>query len=143
MNWDIWFLGLARYISTASKDPSTKVGAVVIDMERRVVSTGYNGLPRGVEDSEERLSNRDLKYKLILHAEKNALLFAKQSLKGCSIYVWPMMPCVACASMIIQAGITRVIAAVNENPRWSGDFKLTADLFREANVNLEVIETDF
>ena len=108
MNWDEWFLGLARYISTASKDPSTKVGAVVVDQDRRIVSAGYNGLPRGVEDTEDRLANREVKYKLILHAERNALLFAKQSLKGCCIYVWPMMPCGACASMIIQTGITRV-----------------------------------
>lgn len=139
MNWDEWFLGLARYISTASKDPSTKVGAVVVDQDRRIVSAGYNGLPRGVEDTEDRLANREVKYKLILHAERNALLFAKQSLKGCCIYVWPMMPCGACASMIIQTGITRVVSPVNDNPRWVDDLSLSRQLFAEAGVKLVVI----
>ncbi|NCA14162.1 MAG: hypothetical protein EBS89_08535, partial [Proteobacteria bacterium] len=77
-DWDRWFLGLAHYVSTASKDPSTKVGAVIVDAERRVVSVGYNGLPRGVEDSEERLHNREVKYKMIIHAERNAILFAQR-----------------------------------------------------------------
>lgn len=137
--WDQWFLDLAEYISTASKDPSTKVGAVIIDKDRRIISTGYNGLPRGVEDTEERLQNRDLKYKMIIHGERNALLFANRSVKDCILYTWPFMPCAACASMVIQSGITRVVAPLSDNPRWVEEFKLTEQLFREASVELVLL----
>jgi dCMP deaminase len=140
MNWDFWLLGLAKYISTASKDPSTKVGAVIVDEDRRVVSLGYNGLPRGVEDSQDRLTNRDLKYKLIVHAERNALLFARGSIKGCSIYTYPMLPCAVCASMVIQSGIKKVVAPVSDNPRWQEDIALSMQLFGEAGVQVEFIE---
>lgn len=140
MNWDFWLLGLAKYISTASKDPSTKVGAVIVDEDRRIVSLGYNGLPRGVDDSEERLTNRDLKYKLIVHAERNALLFARGSIKGCTIYTYPMMPCAVCASMVIQSGIKKVVAPVSDNPRWQEDFALSKQLFTEAGVQVNLIQ---
>lgn len=139
MNWDKWLIGLAEYISTASKDPSTKVGAVIVDSDRRVVSVGYNGLPRGVEDSEERLNNREIKYRMILHAERNALLFSQRSLVGCIMYVYPMMPCASCASMIIQSGIKKVVAPYNDNPRWVDDFELSKQLFKEAGVELFLI----
>lgn len=134
---------MAEYVSTASKDPSTKVGAVIVDPDRRVVSVGYNGLPRGVEDTEERLHNRDIKYKMVVHAERNALMFSNlASLKGCAIYVWPMMPCAACASMIIQKGITTVVATQNDNPRWQHDFELSKQLFTEASVLLRLYESN-
>lgn len=139
MEWNNWFLGLAQYIATASKDPSTKVGAVIVDEERRVVSLGYNGLPRGIEDTKERLENRDLKYKIIVHAERNALLFARGSIKGCTIYTYPMMPCAVCASMIIQSGIKKVVAPKSDNPRWIQDMELSTKLFEEAGVVVELV----
>lgn len=132
--WDRWFLGLAEYISTASKDPSTQVGAVIKDEKNRIVSMGYNGLPRGVKDTLERLHNRELKYKVIVHAERNALLFAEQALDGCTIYTHPFAPCTVCAGLIIQSGITRVVSWENDNPRWIEDIKLSAELFKEAGV---------
>lgn len=138
--WHNWFLGLAEYVASASKDPSTKVGAVIIDKERRVVSLGYNGLPRGVVDNDERLTDRDLKYKLIVHAERNALLFARGPVKGCTLYTWPMMPCATCCSMIIQAGITTVIAPVSDNPRWQEDMRLSQQLFQEAGVEVVLLK---
>jgi len=139
-DWNKWFLGLAEYVSTASKDPSTKVGAVIVDDERRVVSLGYNGLPRGVDDTEERLNNRDLKYRIIVHAERNSLLFARGSVKGCTIYTYPMMPCAVCASMIIQSGIKRVVAPRSDNPRWQSDIQLSMQLFGEAGVEVEFVD---
>ena len=126
----------------ASKDPSTKVGAVIIDADRRVVSVGYNGLPRGVEDSDERLNNRDIKYKIIIHAERNAILFAQKSLKDCTLYVFPMMPCASCASMVIQSGIKRVVAPVSNNPRWQQDIDISMQLFKEANVEVCLLDYD-
>lgn len=142
MNWDNWLLGLSKYISTASKDPSTKVGAVIVDADRRVVSVGYNGLPRGVEDSDERLNNRDIKYKMIIHAERNAILFAQKSLKDCTLYVYPMMPCASCASMVIQSGIKRVVAPASDNPRWQQDIEISMQLFKEANVEVCLVKYD-
>lgn len=133
-------LGLAEYISTASKDPSTKVGAVIVDDDRRVVSVGYNGFPRGVHDTEERLNNRDLKYSIIVHAERNALLFATGSIKGCTIYTYPMMPCSVCASMIIQSGIKKVVAPNSDNPRWKDHIELSLVLFKEAGVEVEFVD---
>jgi dCMP deaminase len=138
-DWDNWFLGLADYIATASKDPSTKVGAVIIDQDKRIVSMGYNGFPRGIEDSDERLNNRDVKYKMIIHAEANAILFATKSLENCTLYTTPIMPCAACASMIIQKGIKRVVSTYSENSRWIEQFKLSEKIFAEAGVGLTLI----
>ena len=75
-NWDKRFLKLAKHISEWSKDPSTKVGCVVVGPDRELRSTGFNGLPRGIEDNEERLNNREIKYPLICHAEENAIMHA-------------------------------------------------------------------
>lgn len=135
--WDRWFLGLAGYVSSASKDPSTKVGALIVDEQRRIVSAGYNGFPQGVED-DERLNDREVKYKIVVHAERNAILFAQRSVKGCILFTTPFMPCAACASMVIQSGIKRVVAPYSDNPRWIEDFKLTEQLFKEAGVELVV-----
>jgi dCMP deaminase len=136
--WDIRFLNLAEHIASWSLDPSTKVGSVIVDPQKRVISMGYNGLPRGIEDSDERLNNRDLKYKLIVHAERNSLLFARGSVEGCTIYTWPFQPCTACASMIIQAGIKRVVSLETDNPRWNEDFALSREILEEAGVNLHL-----
>lgn len=139
--WDKWFLGLAQYVSTASKDPSTKVGAVVIDPLNRVVSVGYNGFPRGVTDSAERYDNRDLKQKIVVHAEINAMTFAQRSLAGCTLYTWPFGCCARCAVQVIQNGIKRVVSQVipcHLNDRWGDDVLLAESLFSEAGV--EVVE---
>ena len=114
--WDRRFLGLARFIAVWSKDPSTKVGCVIVDNMKRVVSTGFNGFPSGVEDSIERLSDRSVKYKMVVHAERNAIIDAKRNLSGMTAYVWPIMPCSECAAMIIQAGLSTVIAPEAEIP---------------------------
>jgi dCMP deaminase len=138
--WDLWYLDLAKQISTASKDPSTKVGAVIVDNKNRIVSVGYNGFPVGIEDTEERLNNREIKYKIVIHAERNSLLFAKDSVENCTIYTWPFMPCSVCAGMIIQSGIIRVVSFKSDNPRWEEEFKLSKELFLEANIDLKFYE---
>src|SRR5574337_356457 len=133
-DWDKRYLDLPEYISKWSKDPSTKVGAVIADMDNCIVSLGYNGLPRYVNDSLERLENRDLKYKMIVHGEVNAMAFAERSLRGCTLYTYPFMPCSNCAGQVIQRGITRVVSYVNDNPRWTEAFALTQQMFAEASV---------
>ena len=107
--WDMRFLDMAKLISSWSKDPSTQVGSVIVDSNNRVVSVGYNGFPQGISD-DSRLDNRETKYKMILHAERNALLFAQRPLEGCTIYTYPFMPCPSCASMIIQSGLSSGIS---------------------------------
>lgn len=136
--WDVWFLGLAKYVSTASKDPGTKTGAVIVDDKRRIVSVGYNGLPRNVEDSPDRLENRETKLKIIIHCERNALLFASKSVEGCTLYTWPFMACAACASMVIQAGIKRCVAPISTNERWEEEFQIAKKLFSEAGIILDL-----
>ena len=140
-NWDKRFLKLAKHISEWSKDPSTKVGCVVVGPDRELRSTGFNGLPRGIEDNEERLNNREIKYPLICHAEENAIMHAARigiSLKGCTAYVtWP--PCTRCARSLIQAGVSTIVYPENiEIPeRWMDDFNLSLNMLKEAKICLK------
>lgn len=137
--WDRWFLGMAQYVSTASKDPSTQVGAVITDKRNRVISLGYNGFPRGVKDLPERLNNREVKYSMVVHGEINAILFATQPLHGATIYLWPFLSCSTCTSIIINSGIKRVVAPENDNPRWLESFKISQQLYHEAGVSVVLI----
>ena len=136
--WDSRFLRIAQEVSTWSKDPSTKVGAVIVDNRNRVVSMGYNGFPQRVSD-DERLNDRTAKYKRIVHAEINALLFAGQPVTNCRIYTYPFLPCPRCAGPLIQAGINMVIAPKNTNERWSADFEISREILAEARVFLREI----
>ena len=104
-----------------------------------MLSLGYNGFPRGINDSPERLENRETKYKIIVHCERNALLFARGSVRGCRLYIWPFMSCAPCAAMIIQAGIIEVIAPVSDNSRWIEDFNLAQILFNEAGIRIRLL----
>lgn len=137
-DWFIRFLKLAEHISTWSKDPSTKVGSVIVDKDKRIVSLGYNGFPRGVKDDKERYNNRDLKYPMVCHSERNAILFARRDLRECELFT-TAVPCATCAGIIIQAGITKVVTY--ETPkgfaeRWSKDISITHTMFGEAGVSL-------
>lgn len=136
--WDKRFIDLAEHISTWSKDPSTKVGSVIVDDNRRIVSVGYNGFSAGVDDSEERYNNREIKYEMIIHGEINAILFANKDLKGCTIYTYPFMPCSRCASIVIQSGIKRVVSLPSNNPKWIDSFTLSKRLFNEAGVVVDL-----
>lgn len=136
VKWDLWFLDLAKYISTASKDPSTKCGAVIIDEDRRLVSAGYNGFPKGDPDFEWHYNDRALKLEKIIHAEVNAILFAQRSLKNCTLYTYPFGCCSRCAAVVIQSGIKRVISPIlpTEKTQWVDNLKISSDLFYEADV---------
>ncbi len=140
-DWNKRFLKLAKHISKWSKDPSTKVGCVVVGPDREIRSTGFNGLPRGIEDNDERLNDREIKYPLICHAEENAIMHAARigiSLKDCTAYVtWP--PCTRCARSLIQAGISTIIYPEKTKipERWMDDFNLSLNMLREANIILK------
>ena len=138
--WDQRFLKLAEHISGWSKDPSTKVGCVVVGEDREIRSTGFNGFPRGIADDMERLSDREQKYPLICHAEENAIMHAARiglSLKGCTAYVtWP--PCTRCARSLIQAGVIEVVyPQESEVPeRWMADFEMSTQMMGEAGLTI-------
>ncbi|MCU7930149.1 MAG: dCMP deaminase family protein [Candidatus Thiodiazotropha sp. (ex Codakia rugifera)] len=135
--WDTRFLGLAAYISSWSKDPSSQVGAVITD-GNRIVSLGYNGFAAGVEDKQERLGDRDCKLNLTIHAEENAMIFAKRDLSDCTVYV-THPPCPRCASKLIQEEVGRIVyIAPSEDflSRWSDDLKLSSEMYREAGVEI-------
>lgn len=137
--WDLRFLELAKFISQWSLDPSTKVGAVITDTENRVVSVGYNGFPKGIKD-DDRLNNREIKYQIIVHGEINAIMFANKSLENCTLYTYPFEPCPRCAGIVIQSGIKRIVAPINTVDRWENDFKLSRQLFSEANILIDYYE---
>lgn len=138
--WDRRFLRLAKHIASWSKDPSTKVGAVIADPEtRRVISMGFNGFPAGIEDTGERLGNRAIKYEMVVHAEQNALLFAGDRAKGCALYVAPLAPCARCAVIIIQSGVIRVVAPRPDfaQPKWGEQARIADKMFSEAGLAVD------
>ena len=148
--WDRRFLELAKEVSTWSKDPSTGVGAVIVNDQKHVVGMGYNGFAVGVSDDPARYTDRPLKYKLIVHAEPNALLQAGHAARGGTLYVYPTFCdppiCHDCAKLAIQAGIKCVVGykADETNPRytnWKDSIALSRTMFAEAGVNWYCIES--
>ena len=135
-----WAMGMAKHISLLSKDPSTKVGAVMFDDKKRLLSAGYNGLPRGVSDTKERLENRDIKYRMIIHAEVNALSFATGQTEGSTLFCTHPC-CTQCAAQVIQRGVAHVCWPLPDAAfvdRWSSDMKLSEEMFKEVGVQIHV-----
>lgn len=106
--WDEYFMGIAKAVAVKSKDPSSKMGCVIVDPNKRVVSLGYNGLIQGADESKMTLSERPMKYYFAIHSEMNALLFAHQDLSGCTIYNM-VATCENCLKYCLQAGIKRFV----------------------------------
>jgi len=146
MKWDKRFINLAREISTWSKDPSTQVGAVIVNDERRILATGYNGFPRGITDNDWRYQDREQKYKFVVHAEMNAIYNATYngiSLNNSTLYVWGLPVCSECAKGVIQVGIKRIVMPKLDFPeRWVESFRKTRELFSEALVDWDFIKVD-
>jgi dCMP deaminase len=103
--WDKRFLELAQLVAGWSKDPSTKTGAVIVRPDKSVLSLGFNGFPKGMDDNPKWYENRESKYSRIIHCEMNALIHAKESLEGCTLYTWPFASCDRCCVHMLQAGI--------------------------------------
>ncbi|MEH2517533.1 dCMP deaminase [Bradyrhizobium sp. AZCC 1610] len=140
--WDRYFLRGAEWVSSASRDPSTKVGAVIVRPNRTPASVGYNGFPRKIRDTAERLKDRDMKLKLTVHGEINALNWATEPVTGYTLYTWPFLTCSKCAIQVIQAGITRVVAPFVDNPRWNDSFREAQALYEEAEVYCDLINME-
>lgn len=140
--WDRWYLDLAKQVATASKDPSTKVGAVIVRCNNTIASVGYNGFPRGMSDDPALYDDRPTKYSRIVHAEMNAILNAQGPVENCTLYC-TFMPCDRCAVFVVQAGITRVVAptpTASELERWGDSLAKTKEIFREAGIITTIIE---
>lgn len=139
--WDLRFMELAMYVADWSKDPSTRVGAVVVAPDRRIVSLGYNGFPRGVADTDERLNDRPIKYAFVAHAERNAIDNADVSMRGCTLYV-TLQPCAECTKSIIQKGIAKVVCAVDTKKTVHYDTFIDYSLVMLNEAGVEVIQID-
>lgn len=130
--WDDRFLELSSLIGSWSKDPSTKVGAVIVRPDKTIASVGYNGFPRGYDDA---YGTREDKLLKTVHAELNAILSAREPLHGYTIYVSPLCPCSNCAAAIVQAGITHAVYEMGAvRPEWAESFRATGQIFAQAGV---------
>lgn len=144
-DWDQYFMTLAYLISMKSKDPSTRVGAVIVGPDKEIRATGYNGLPRGVIDRNYRYEDREYKLLAINHAEENAILHCALngvSAKGCILYSqW--MPCSRCTKSIIQSGIKEIVFDENFPGNhlhlaedWQKSLEISKEMLSEAGVTL-------
>lgn len=135
-NWHERFFAMADLVSSWSKDPSTRVGAVIVDSwDRTILGVGYNGFPRGVDD---RYGSREDKLLRTVHAEANAILNANRSVSNATIYVTPLHPCANCAGLIIQSGIKMVHYKMGPRATaWKEHFDVMAEMFDQAGVRYQ------
>ena len=144
-DWDKNLLALAKHVAGWSKDPSTKVGAVVVAKDdRRKIAHGYNGFPPGIEDTHDRLNHRPTKYRLVVHAERNALDNATFEVTDGTLYC-TVHPCRECAKSIISRRIARVVT--NPIPpvvpgTWTEEIPEARALLAEAGVEVTVLDPD-
>ena len=151
LRWHTHFLNLAQQHAKMSKDPNTKVGAVIIGPDREIRSMGFNGFPRLIADTPERLADREMKLKLVVHGEMNAILAAARvgvPIKGCTLYlactdasgaVWGGPPCTRCTVEAIQAGIAHIVSRPFKDvpSRWKDDIEMARGLLQEAGITYE------
>lgn len=138
--WDERFLCLAQHVACWSRDPSTQVGCVIVNPRRQVVSTGFNGFPRGVDDSPARYADRPTKYLMVVHAEANAVLQAGGDVRGGTAYV-THPPCARCAAVLIQAGIVRIVTCEPDAgmaERFKDSFGAAELMLHEAGVEVSL-----
>jgi dCMP deaminase len=138
--WDTRFLDLANVVASWSKDPSTKVGSVIVRPDFTVASVGFNGFPHNMSDSPLLYNNREEKLSRIIHAEMNAMLHCREVIKGYVMYV-TLLPCDRCIVHASQAGITRIVAptpSVEHTSRWGAAFAKSRAYAHE--MDLELVE---
>jgi len=149
-DWKIFFMQQAQLMSTRSKDPSTKVGCIIVSQDGYVLSEGYNGFPRGIEDTPERLNNRDQKYPRVVHAEANAIINAGRNgtkIKDGIVFV-TQPPCPDCAKMLIQAGIKEIFYMDLDKSKkdvkgWRDKLTISFDMFQEACIPYGTIQKKY
>ena len=143
--WNDYFFDLCEVISSKSKDPSTKVGAVIVNSGNSIVSTGYNGFPIGVDDSIESRFERPEKYTWTCHAEENAIAFAARngiSTNGATLYCNRLPCCARCTRLAIQAGIRRfiILCDVSDDTleRWKNENTIGNKMIDESGASMEI-----
>jgi len=141
---DLRYMNIAKEFSTWSKDPSTRVGAVVVGQAGQVLTQGYNGFPRGINDDVERWNNRAEKYKYVVHAEMNCIYNASHngvSLNGATLYVYGLPICSECTKGVIQVGIRRVVVPLMAVPtNWKTSTRVSSDMLCEANIQYQTLD---
>ena len=144
--WYKRYLKLATEVAEWSKDPNTKVGAVIVGAKGQILTQGYNGFPRGIRDTPKRLNDRDTKLSFVVHAEMNAIYNASYSgvsLDGSTLFVSGLPVCSECAKGIIQVGIRKVVipkSVIAARPHWTESWKLSEQMFNEAGVMIYYVE---
>lgn len=147
--WDEYFIDIADVVRQKSKDLSSKVGAVIVGRDKQIISTGFNGFPRGIDEEYLVRWERPVKYQFVVHAERNAIYNAARtgvSLSGCTLYLYawgpPNVPCTECTKAVIQSGITRFVGKSQKTipPNWVDDLKFAKALLEEAGVECVELE---
>ena len=149
MNWNDYFLNIAQQVKLKSKDSRTQIGAVIVGIDKEIVSTGYNSFLRGINDDVEQRQERPEKYYWFEHAERNAIYNAARigvSTKDCTIYLTCGIPCADCARGIINAGIRRIVCYPEisgaKGQHWDEHMKRSLVMFNEAGVEIEYYNKD-
>lgn len=144
--WDNRYMELAKAVSTWSKDPSKKIGAIAIGSKGQVLAQGFNGFPRGIDDTDERLNDRETKYKYVVHAEMNLIYnatFNGISLDGSTVYIYGLPLCSECAKGLIQVGIKRIVMSRDSledvDEKWQDSFDLTLQLLNESGIHWKTV----
>lgn len=144
--WHGRYIRLAKEVATWSKDPSTKIGAVIIGNKGQIISQGFNGFPRGITDLPERYEDRPTKYKYVVHAEANAIYNAIHNganTNGATIYVTGLPVCHECAKAIIQTGIAKVVMDTQPyETTWKESGELSIAMMQEAGIEIKFIEKE-
>ena len=143
--WNKRYAELAKHVASWSKDPSRKIGAVAVGSKGQILAQGYNGFPRGIADSSDRLTDREEKYKYVVHAEMNVIYNASHSgvsLDGADLYVFGLPVCSECAKGIIQVGIKKVFICVEDQipSIWVDSWERTRRMFEEAGVGYSFVQ---
>lgn len=148
MSWEEFFIGMCIYVSQKSKDRSTKLGAIIVGEDHSILSTGFNGFPRGVDDQNEEYHQRPTKYYTTEHAERNAIFNAAYhgvKLSGSTMYmpIYPT-PCCDCTRAIIQSGITRIVGTsvkfAGKGQFWKENLEYAERMLDEAKIIRSVID---
>jgi dCMP deaminase len=143
--WTRYYLNLCEAISVKSKDPSRKIGAIIVGQHNQIISTGFNGFPIGVDDYIHNHPERyetPLKYSYTVHAEVNAIAFAARSgvsTSNSTLYC-TLHPCTECAKMIVQSGITDVIAYSDKGADNNYNFDLSREILTDGKCNIHLID---
>jgi dCMP deaminase len=147
ITWDNFFIGMCLYVSQKSKDKSTKLGAVIVNDDYDILAIGWNGFPRGIDDTNEEFHQRPEKYYITEHAERNAIINAGRvgrPLKGGTLYIpFQPTPCADCTRAAIQAGITKIVGTdfkfTGKGKHWDENLEFANRMLNEAGIIQRIV----